>query len=144
MEFILIPVGVLGVLAIVFSLIRARGKRLEAGLRRELGARLELITGCGVVSGLNRVPGVLASTGDALHYRALITGARGEIPLAEITRYTIEDTRTSSHRRTRKYRGAKVIALELRSGERPPLFVVRDSDGPRWEAALGRGGDRRS
>ena len=139
MKFILLPFiivgGLLAVFGLLYILINRQGRKARGELERTFGPRIRLISGCGVISGLNRVPGVLALLDDRIVYRTLVTGATGEIPLDEIESFSIEDTRKSRHRRARKYRNASVLALAAPAGE-TPLFALKKSDAPKWQTLL--------
>jgi hypothetical protein len=88
-----------------------------------------------VVTGYNRVPGVLVLLDDRLAYRAMVLGAEDEIPFDRIKNWTLESTRETSRRRARKYRRAQVLILDLTEGE-APLFVLSDQKAPVWAEQL--------
>jgi hypothetical protein len=129
---ILVPLLVCGIL---YWLIKSGGRRTEKELRKKYGARLKTISGCGVISGYNRTPGLLACLDDRLVYKALITGQAGEIPFEDVAAYALENTRYTRHRRARKYLGAEVLSFDLKQG-RVPLFVLSSEKAGEWRQML--------
>ncbi len=129
---ILVP---LLICAILYWLIKSGGRRAEKELRKKYGSRLKTISSCGVISGYNRVPGLLACLDDRLVYKAQITGGAGEIPFEQIESYTLENTRHTKHRQARKYLGAEVLSLDLKHGQ-APLFVLSIEKADEWRQML--------
>ena len=88
-------------------------------------------------AGLEDQDVVLALTRDGLLYESLVPfvlGAGG-IPLDDVAGVAWEDTRTSRHRRARKYRRARLLEIVTRSGD-TRLFVLAQADAPDWEQDL--------
>jgi hypothetical protein len=135
-------VSLLGGLTLgLFLRMRRSTARIVAELRDAHGSDLKYVSGCGVVSGRNRVPGVLALFGDRLEYRPLIFLNAGEIPLQGIVEFHSEETRNTRYGRARKYWNARVFAFRNDAGEEK-IFVVRKARAKEWEAALERAGIR--
>jgi len=130
-----LPSGLLRVFYLLFKAFSAKGIKVAEELRQRYGHSIKLLTGCGIVSGMNRTPGVLALVNDTIIYRSTIIAARGEIPLQTVRRYTLESTAETRHKRARKYRGAYVLCI---TSARPdlPLFVVSAEDKETWEEEL--------
>lgn len=130
-----LPSGLLLFFYLLFKAFSAKGKKVAEELRQRYGNGVKLLTGCGIVSGMNRTQGVLALVHDSIIYRSTVIVQRGEIPLTSIKRFALESTAETSHKRTRKYRGAYVLTL---TSSRPdlPLFVVSAKDKIRWEDEL--------
>jgi len=119
--------------------IRARSQALAAGLQEKYGADLLRLSGGGIITSYNRVPGVLALTRDAFLYSAAITKDEGSIPLATVDKIVMQATRNSDYPRARKYRKAVVMALHLQDGD-CKLFVISQEDYAHWRIALARKG----
>jgi len=135
-------VSLLGGLSLgLFLRMRRSSARIVAELRDTHGSDLRHVSGCGVVSGMNRVPGVLALFRDRLEHRPLIFLDRGEIPLHRIAEFRSEETRNTRYGRARKYWNAQVLAFRTDEGEER-IFVVRKAQAREWEAALARAGIR--
>jgi len=123
--------------------MKRSGARIAEELRNANGSDLKLVTGCGVVAGANRVPGVLALLRDRVVVRPLAFLKEGEVPLHRVVRFHSEEARTSRYGRARKYRKAHVLALRTDTGEEN-VFVVKQGDARRWEEALAGAGLRPS
>ena len=130
-----LPTGLLLFFYLLYRAFSAKGKRVAEELRQRYGHGVKLLTGCGIVSGMNRTPGVLALVNDSIIYRSTVIAERGEIPLDSVKRFTLESTNDTRHKRARKYRGAYVLVLTS-SGRDLPLFVVSAADRPPWQAEL--------
>ena len=130
-----LPSGLLLFFYLLFRFFSAKGKKVAEELRQRYGHSIKLLTGCGIVSGMNRTPGVLALVNDSIIYRSAVIAERGEIPLNSIKRFALESTNDTRHNRARKYRNAYVLTLTTSRGDLP-LFVVSAGDRPRWEAEL--------
>ena len=123
-------------IALPMLVIKRAGRRIEAEVRRTYGPNLRLLTGCGVVDHMNRVPGILGLLPDRLVYQAILTGARGKILLSEIKSMVLRPTGESPHRRVRKY--LRGVVLEVTdANDRLYLFVVSRQDAPLWAEKLG-------
>jgi len=133
----------LGILALAaltvgpYWLLKRAGRRLAAALRVELGARLRLVNGCGIVAPPNRVPGVLALADDRLVCRSLVRFGSGDsvIPLDDVVKVTWEEPARSRHRMARKYRRARVLGVTTKADE-THVFVLAAKDAAVWENAL--------
>ena len=119
--------------------IRSRSQAIAGGLKEKYGSDLLRVSGGGIITSNNRVPGVLALTRDSFLYSAAITGDEGEIPLSSVDKSVIQETRKSDYPRARKYRKAVVMALHLSDGDQK-LFVISRGDRAHWEVALARQG----
>ena len=128
-----VVVGV--VLFVVFAAMGKRGLGMANRMRRRLGASLELLTGCGVIAGLNRVPGVLALADGVVEFEAMLTRGAAKLSLDDVALVALENTATSKYQRTRKYRGAVALVFVLKNGEER-IFVVSKADAQRWHQAL--------
>ena len=117
---------------VVFGLMKRGGRRVKEDMQQRYGTTLVLMSGCGVITSMNRVPGVLCLTNTRLAWHAFVTSDTGEIPLTEIASYNFENTRTSRHRRARKYFKARLLEINTRQGQ-TRLFVLKDTDAPAWE-----------
>ncbi|MEW5734451.1 MAG: hypothetical protein AB1921_06330 [Thermodesulfobacteriota bacterium] len=126
-----------GVPMLLWGRIRKKGRVLEAEMRRELGGALVLISGCGIISGYSRVPGVLALSRTHLVHRSLVMDCRGKTPLSGIRGFTLESSRSTGHARARKYRRAVVLEVEA-PGSALPLFVLPEARAEAWNEALNR------
>ena len=133
--WVLVLIIAMGLLLLLYLGLRSRARGVVELVRQEHGGAIRLLTGCGLVYDLNRVPGLLVLLPDRLLYRATLTAKAGEIPLQEIAAVIFEETGASRHRRVRKYRGAEV--LEVTGPAEPvPLFVLRPVDASSWREAL--------
>jgi hypothetical protein len=136
--FVIVFVSLLGGLYLgLFLRMKRSSARITAELRDEHGSDLKCVSGCGIVSGASRVPGVLALLRDRLVYRPLMFLTGGEIPLRRIVEFHSEETRSTRYGRARKYWNAQVLAFRTDSGEER-IFVVRKTRVKEWEAALAR------
>ena len=133
--FLIIGLLFITLLAGVYFLAVRSGKKLRAGIKDTYGPRLKLVSGCGVISGYNRVPGVLGLLDDRIIFRAMITGENGEILFQNIQGWLMENTASSRYQRARKYRSARVLALETTDGK-TRLFVLSEKSAPKWEQHL--------
>lgn len=124
-----------GIPLILWSGIRKKGRALADEVRKDLGGTAVLLSGCGVIEGYNRVPGVLALSPIHLVHRSVIMGYRGETPLSAVRGYTLKDTRETEHARARKYRRAVVLTVDA-PGRPLPLFVLAAAEAEAWRGAL--------
>jgi hypothetical protein len=120
---------------LLYWLIRSKGRKIVEKFEALYGESLLLVTGCGIITGLNRVPGVLALLHDRIIYESAIISKSGEILFQDIVRITMEDTRRTRHRRARKYRNAKVLEIITTEGT-INLFAIPFSKAREWERAL--------
>jgi len=118
----------------LYQRVRRKGKQVAETLRLEYGSNLKLVTGCGVIIGYSRVPGVLALLKDRIVYRSLLAGKKGEIYLHNIVGFSCEDTSKTQYRRARKYRNACVLAIK--TDEEEILFAVEKETAPSWESSI--------
>lgn len=125
----------LGVLLFFFSRLKTRGKRVEAEIRHEYGDRIRLINGCGVIRGLNRVPGIVALLDDRVIYRAVMLDYSADIPLDQITRFWVQEAATCPRPRAHKHRRAAAMLIQPSTGEEH-LLVVAQQHAETWETAL--------
>ena len=123
------------VLGGIYYLIRRHGRKVRAEYEREFGSGIRLMTGCGVISGPNRVPGLMILLDDRLIYRAFVLGREERIPLGDVRSFLIEDTRQTRHVRARKYRRAGVLEINTRDG-RTHLLVVSQKYANTWRERL--------
>ena len=101
----------------------------------QYGTDIMLVTGCGIIGAYSRVPGVLALLHDRIVYKSVINKEIGEIFLQSIAEFRLEDTSHTIHRRARKYRNAKVLAIKTTKGELR-LFAIAKSKAADWENAF--------
>lgn len=140
--FLVVILSLLGGLWLgVYQRMKRGTTRIVAELKEANGSDLKFVTGCGIVSGANRVPGVLALLRDRIVYRPLVFLKDGEIPVHRIVLFHSEDTRATRYSRARKYRRAHVLAFRTDTGE-ANVFVVKDADVRGWEEELARAGIR--
>jgi len=118
----------------IFHLLKVRSRKLMDRLVFEFGSHVRLAGHCGILSGMNRVPGVLILLPEKLVYRSALGGLDGEILLFRLTGFTIQSTKTCANRRVRKYRNASV--LQLSCSAPCPTFVLSSSDAPVWQEHL--------
>lgn len=130
-----------GVALGLYRWMRRNSERIVEDLRQAHGPDLLHVSGCGVVSGESRVPGVLALVGDRIVYRPVTFVEAGEIPLRRVVVFHSEDTRATRYGRARKYIGAHVLAFRTDTGEQR-VFVIRKARARGWEEALGKAGLR--
>jgi len=123
-------------------------QRMKSGSRKAVeelqaahGSDLKFVSGCGVLSGYNRVPGVLALLRDRIVYRPLAFLKGGELFLHNIVEFRSEDTRTTRVRRAKKYFNAQVLVFRTDQGAEK-VFVVQKDHAQAWEEALGKAGIR--
>ena len=119
----------------LYWLIRSKSKKIVEKFEALYGESLCLVTGCGIIIGLNRLPGVLALLHDRIIYESAIISKSGEIPFQDIVQITMEDTKRTKHRRARKYRDAKVLEIITTEGT-INLFAIPFSKAREWEKAL--------
>ncbi len=119
----------------LYQRLKRSGKQVAEGLRQEHGSSLKLVSGCGIITGYNRVPGVLALLKDRIVYRSLVAGKGGEIFLHTIVDFACEETSKTRHRRARKYRNACLLAIRTDKGEEV-LFAVEKETAPSWETSI--------
>ena len=122
-------------LCLVFLLIKLLGKRAVLKFKSEYARELRIFSGCGIVWNYNRVPGVLGMLQDGIVYESIIGGRRGTIPFNTIRSWCVEDTRGSRHRRTRKYRKAKVLEI-ITVNDAVHVFVLSRQKAALWEPYL--------
>jgi hypothetical protein len=132
---ILIVCGVAFILGTVFGTLAFVGRRRAERFKAQYGPRIRHATGCGLVSGANRVPGVLALLDNCIAWVAVITDQKGEIPLAGIENFVLEEARVSRFKRARKYRKACALSL-VSPGHNAPVFVVSEDDAEPWRRKL--------
>ena len=122
-------------LLLLYWLIRLKGRKIVKKFEALYGENLLLVTGCGIITGLNRVPGVLGLLHDRIIYESAIISKSGEILFEDIIQITMEDTRRTRHRRARKYRNAKVLEVITKEGT-INLFAIPFSKAREWQEAL--------
>ena len=125
----------LGLLFGLFQRMRRKSRLIVEELRTAHGRDLLFASGCGILSGLSRVPGILALVRDRIVYRPLTFMKDGEIFLHNIVGFTSEDTAETRYSRARKYRRAQVLAFQTDLGEER-LFVVQKDQAQAWEESL--------
>ncbi len=140
--FVVVFVSLLGGLFVgLYQRMKRNSNRIVEEMKQAHGSDLKYVSGCGVVSGYNRVPGVLALLRDRIVYRPLTFLKGGEIPLHQVVAFHSEDTRTTRYGRARKYLRAHVLAFRTDPGEEN-VFVVKKAYVKGWEEALGKAGIR--
>ena len=127
-----------GVGYMTYRLVTARCARVVRRFKQKFGDSLLLVTGCGVVVGYNRVPGVLALVEDRIFFEEAISGAGGSFALDDIEKIVFEKTWKSRYKRARKYRKAFALGFHLKYGNLA-LFVIAEKDHAAWQEALGVG-----
>ncbi len=128
---------VLVVLGGVFRWIQIRGRRVLEEMRAEYGDQLRLISGCGLVMGANRVPGVLALLPERIVYRSAVGRFNGEIMAFLITGFTLTPIQACKDRQVRKYRKYRnSMVLHVACGSPCPTFILSREEGARWHSAL--------
>jgi len=130
-----------GVSLALYRWMKRTRDRIVEDLRETHGADLRYVSGCGVVSGYNRVPGVLALLADRILCRPLLFVEGWEILLHCVVAFHSEETRTTRYARARKYLGAHVLAFRTDRGNLS-VFVIRKAQVRGWEEALGKAGLR--
>jgi len=129
--------GLLGVSVgyLTHRVLTSRCRQIIDRFRERFGDNIKIISGCGVVSRYNRVPGVLALVDERIFYEAAITGDSGNFRLQDIEKTVLEPAWKSHSRRVRKYRNAYALAFQLAGGD-PALFVIAAKDRKAWQEAL--------
>ena len=120
---------------LLYWLIRSKSRKIVKKFEALYGESLQLVTGCGIITGLNRVPGALALLHDRILYESAIISKSGEILFQDIVQITMEDTKRTRHRRARKYRNATVLEIITTEGT-INLFAIPFSKARKWEKAL--------
>lgn len=131
----ILTAAIAGIFFLLYLGVRGRSRKIVEQLRAQYGKDIMLVTGCGIIGTYSRVPGVLALLRDRIVYKSAINSERGEILLQSIAEFRLEDTSHTIHRRARKYRNAKVLAIKTTKGELK-LFAIAKSKAPDWENAF--------
>jgi hypothetical protein len=133
--YLILLVAIAGPFLVLYGIIRWRAGKIAEKFKLEHGGQLLLLTGCGVITDLNRVPGVLGLLHDRIIYETTIISERGEIAFHEVDKITLEDTKTSRHRRARKYRNSTLLEIKA-SRRKTPLFAIGNDKAAIWESTL--------
>jgi len=138
----IVLVSLLGGLSLgLYQRMKTASRNIVEALQSTHGSDLAFVSGCGVLSGTNRVPGVLALLRDRIVVRPLAFLPEGELFLHNVVEFRSEDTRTTRVRRARKYRNAQALVFRTDRGEER-VFVVEKAHARPWEEALATKGIR--
>ena len=125
----------------LYQRMKRKSRQIIEELQQGHGQDLRFVSGCGIVSGYNRVPGILALLQGRILYRPLTFKRGGEIPLHSVIGLVSEDTQKTAYRRARKYRNAHVLVFRTDRGEEK-IFVVQKDLTKAWEESLKNEGIR--
>ncbi len=125
----------------MYQRMKSGSRKIVEELQAAHGSDLMFVSGCGILSGYNRVPGVLGLLRDRMVYRPLAFLKGGELFLHNVVEFRSEDSRTTRVHRAKKYRNAQVLVFRTDQGEEK-VFVVQKIHARAWEEALGKAGIR--
>lgn len=132
-----VPLALALLFTLLYRVVKRRAQRLADNVRQQYGDTVKLVCGCGIVNPPNRVPGVIALTGDRIVYRSTIAAGSedGEALLAELRAVEWEDSNRSRHRMARKYRNARALGITT-GDDVTKVFVLSRQHAPAWEREL--------